>query len=424
MTEELLHYLWKFRMYKPELYKTHDGQSMEIINTGIPNNDAGSDFFNAKIKIGETLWAGNVEIHIKSSDWNRHGHQNDKAYDNVILHVVAEHDTPVKTSSGAVVQTWIMPIEQWHIDNYNSLIRAEDNIPCSHNLKNIEPFEITAWIERMAIEKLENKTAHIRQLLDNCTNDWDNVFYIMLARNFGFGLNSEPFEQLARQTPWTIVLKNIDNIKTLEALFIGQAGFLDDLMYEDKYIQDLCDEYRFLKHKYNLTPIPQHQWKFLRLRPFNFPTIRLMQFVQLIYNHKLSADVVINEENIKSIHKLLKIKPSTYWETHFRPNVESPQSKKELGESSKDLIIINTIIPFLFAYGKLRGNEKQCDKAFLWFQSLKPERNSILNSWKESGIVADNALQSQALIHLNRSYCVLRKCLTCRVGHLVISKKC
>ena len=423
MTEELLHYLWKFRMYKPELYMTQDGQSMEIINPGIPNNDAGPDFFNAKIKIGETLWAGNVEIHLKSSDWNRHKHQNDKAYDNVILHVVSEYDVPVQTSSGGIVQTWIMPIEQWHISNYNSLVETAAKIPCSNNLKNIAPFEISAWIERMAIEKFENKTVYIHQLLDNCTNDWANAFYVLLARNFGFGINSEPFEQLARQTPWTIVLKNIDNIKSLEALFLGQAGFLNDSIHEDKYIQELGDEYKFLRHKYNLTPVLQHQWKFLRLRPFNFPTIRLMQFVQLIYKNKLSIDIILNEENIQNIHNLLKIKPSAYWKTHFRPNAESPESKKELGNSSKDLIIINTIIPFLFAYGKLRGIEKQCDKAFLWLQSLKPERNSILNNWKDSGIEADCALQSQALIHLNRNYCVLRKCLMCRIGHLVISKK-
>jgi len=422
MTEEFLHYLWKFRLYKPELYTTQDGQYLEIIHPGIKNTDAGPDFFNAKIKIGSEMWVGNVEIHLKSSDWNKHGHQNDPAYNNVILHVVAEHDTQIKTSSERVVQEWQMPIEAWNITNYKNLIETTKKIACANRINLISKMEIDAWIERMAVEKLERKINNIKTLLNQSQNDWDEVFYILTARNFGFSVNGDAFEQLARQTPWKTVLKNRDKIESLEAIFLGQAGFLAD-DFKDEYIQNLKREYLFLQKKYDLKPLEPSLWKFLRLRPSNFPTVRLMQFAKLLHQNSFSLSKISEETNFENIYKLLMVKPSSYWDIHFKPDVESPKSGKRLGKSSAELIIINTLIPMLFAFGKLRGEDELFNKALTWFQTMPPEKNVIISDWEKIGISAENAMQSQALIYLEKNYCQLKKCLHCSIGHLVLSKR-
>jgi len=421
MTEEFLHYLWKFRLYKAELFTTQCGQYLEIINQGIQNTDAGPDFFNAKIKIGNTLWAGNVEIHLKASDWNKHGHQNDPAYNNVILHVVAEHDTEVNTSSGMAVTTWKMPIEIWYIDAYKKLIETQNIIACSKSIDLVSEIEKSGWIERMAIENLESKVKYISELLNNYKNDWDEVLYILMARNFGFSVNGDVFEQLARQTPWKIVLKNRDKIETLEALFLGQAGFLSDSKNDD-YTKKLCEEYLFLKQKYILNPQSQHLWKFLRLRPSNFPTIRLVQFAKLVYQNNFSLTNIANETDFNKILELLMVTPSFYWETHFKPSIESPKRCKRLGKSSAELITINTLIPILFTYGKLHGDENLCHKILSWLQSVPPEKNSIISEWKNLNITAVNAMQTQAIIYLFKNYCRHKKCLQCAIGRGVMRK--
>lgn len=423
MTEELLHYLWKFRLYKPGLYSTHNGQSLEIIHPGLHNTDSGPDFFNAKVKIGDTLWAGNVEIHQKSSDWNKHGHQTNKAYDNVILHVVAQNDADVKNSAGIIIPSWELPIEHSHIKNYELLQKNHSWVACAPFLNQVHQLEINSWIERMTIEKLETKMEVISQMLHQYKNDWDEVFYVLLVRNFGFGINSQPFEQLARQTPWKTVLKNSDHLMRLEALFLGQAGFLSDLVYEDDYVQALQAEYRFISQKYHLNQVLQHHWKFLRLRPSNFPTIRLAQLAKLFHNKNASFSRILSTGKIESLIEMFNVEASEYWNSHYRPGAESANQAKNMGKSSIELIIINTIVPLLFAYGKLRDNDEFCRKALSWLESLKPENNNILNGWHKAGINAQNASQSQGLVFLKQSYCQHRKCIHCRIGHLVISKK-
>jgi hypothetical protein len=423
MTEELLQYLWKFRLYKPGLYSTNYGQPLEIINPGLHNTDAGPDFFNAKIKIGDTLWAGNVEIHQKSSDWNRHGHQTNKAYDNVILHVVSQNDADVMNSSGTTIPAWEMPIEKSHLENYESLLKNHSWVACAPYLSMVHQMEITNLIERMTIEKLQNKMEAIQHLLNHYKNDWDEVFYVLLVRNFGFGINSQPFEQLARQTPWKTVLKNNENPISLEALFLGQAGFLSDLVHEDDYIQTLQLEYRFLAQKHNLSPIAQHHWKFLRLRPSNFPTIRLAQLAQLFHKNTSLFSRILATNTIESLLGIFNINASEYWNTHYRPGAESNDEPKHIGKSSAELLVINTIIPLLFAYGKLRDSDAHCQKALNWLEALKPEQNNIIKGWAKIGIKATNAAQSQGLVFLKQNLCLHRKCLHCRIGHLVISKK-
>ena len=422
MSEDFLHYLWQFRLYKPELYTTQDGQYLEIIHPGIKNTDAGPDFFNAKIKIGREMWVGNVEIHLKSSDWNRHKHQNDPAYNNVILHVVIEDDMQITASNGRILQVWKMPIEAWNITNYKNLIETSQKIACVNKINLISKMEIDTWIERMAIEKLEIKISQIKTLLSQYQNDWDEVFYILTARNFGFSVNGDVFEQLARQTPWKTVLKNRDKLESLEAIFLGQAGFLSD-DFNDEYFQKLKCEYLFLQKKYDLKPLSSDLWKFLRLRPSNFPTVRLIQFAKLLHQNNFSLSCISEESTFENIYKLLMVKPSSYWDTHFKPSLESPKSVKRLGKSSAELIIINTLIPMLFAFGKLRGEDELFNKALTWFQTMPPEKNVIISDWEKIGISTENAMQSQALIYLTNSYCKLKKCLHCSIGHLVMSKR-
>lgn len=422
MTEELLHYLWKFRLYKPGLYSTCNGLPLEIIHPGLHNTDSGPDFFNAKIKIDNTLWAGNVEIHHKSSDWERHEHHLNKAYDNVILHVVFQNDASTKNSAGIEIPTWEIPIESIHLKNYEALLKNQNWIPCAHGIANVNQIEIQSWIERMVVEKLENKVTVIRHLLQQSQNNWDEVLYIYLVRSFGFGINNQPFEQLARQTPWKTVLKNNDNLLRLEALFLGQAGFLSHLVHEDEYVQSLQKDYQFLANKYQLASISQHQWKFLRLRPSNFPTIRLIQLAKLFHNSSSLFSSILNIENKAQLMELFNVEGSEYWNTHYRPGIQSPFQKKQLGKVSVDLLIINSIIPVIFAYGKLRNNEILCNRAVNFLEDIKPESNSIIKSWSKLGININSAFQSQGLVYLKQTYCHNKRCLHCRIGHLVISK--
>jgi len=423
MQEQFLHYLWKYRLYKPGLYATSQGEPLEIIHPGLHNTDSGPDFFNAKIKIGDTLWAGNVEIHQKTSDWNRHGHQTDAAYDNVILHVVAHHDAEVTNSSGALIPSWEIPIDNSHLKNYEALLKNQNWVACAPCLEKVNPLELYGWIERMTIEKLESKVDIIRRMLEQYQNNWDEVFYLMLVRNFGFGINSQPFEQLARNTPWLIVLKNNDHLPRLEALFLGQAGFLSDLIYEDDYIQILQREYKFLNKKYHLTQLPQHHWKFLRLRPSNFPTIRLVQLAKLFHKGNISFSRILQTRCRESLVELFNVDAGDYWDTHYRPGAESANHTKHLGKTSIELLMINTLVPVLFAYGKLRGNDNYCNQAINWLESTKPESNNIIQGWYKLGIKADHAGHSQGLVYLKQNYCQHKKCLHCRIGHLVISKK-
>jgi hypothetical protein len=422
MTEDFLHYLWKYKLYKPGLYSTSEGESLEIIHPGLHNSDAGPDFFNAKIKIGDTLWAGNVEIHVKASEWHRHAHDTDKAYDNVVLHVVTVNDAPASTSTGRVIPVWEMQFDNAMIDRYIRLQQNGDMIPCSPFLKNISAFDMDSWLGRMMIEKLERKVEVVQKLLAACKNDWDEVFYVMLLRNFGFGLNGEPFEQLARQTPWRILLKNADDLLRLEAILLGQGGFLSELLPADEYVKTLQKEYQLLKQKYGLKPIPMHNWKFLRLRPTNFPTIRLVQLAWLFHMGNISLDKVTGITSLHELTDLLAVSPKGYWLTHYRPGAESPQKSKKMGDTSRSLIVINTLAPLLFAYGRLRGDEIYCDRAIEWLDAMKPESNSVIDRWNESDIKALNASQSQALVYLNHNYCKIRRCLHCRIGHQVISK--
>lgn len=423
MSEDFMHYLWQFKLYSPGLYKTTEGDVLEIIHPGLLNSDSGPDFFNAKIRIGSTLWAGNVELHLKSSDWYQHSHHTDHSYDNVVLHVVFENDKTAQTSSASNIPTWIMPVDESLLHRYKKLYQSKLWIPCAEDIHRISFFELSNWLERMMIEKLENKIEWIHHLLKERVNDWDELFYISLCRSFGFGVNGDAFEQLAKSIPWDIVQKNRDNLVKLEAIFIGHAGFLELDSESDNYTSILVREYKHMMAKYRLKTMDKHLWKFMRLRPSNFPTLRLAQLAALFHKENISLNKVVDAPSTKELINMLEVQPSEYWLNHYRPNIESTSKPKSLGIDSKQLLIINTFVPILFAYGKANDNNLLVQRALQWMEELPPETNSIIKNWATLQIKAKNASESQALVHLKQNYCNLRKCLHCRIGHLVIAKE-
>ncbi len=423
MNEDFLHYLWQYKSYKPGLFITDQEHRMEVVHPGLPNSDAGPDFFNAKIKLDGVVWAGNVEIHKKASEWNQHHHDQDPLYDNVILHVVLDNDKEVKTSSGRCVPCWELEIPENVLRDYQLLYSNKGWVACEGFIHTLPRFEIHGWIERMLIEKLEKKVESIGELLKTYRNDWKQVFFVVLARNFGFGLNGDSFEQLARNIPWQIIQKNADATDKLEALFLGQAGFLSGLIHEDEYIHKLAGEYELLRYKYELSPMSSHRWKFLRMRPGNFPTIRLVQLAALISGNAFLFDRLLSCRELSEARKLLTASPTEYWKRHYRPDVAAPARSKKIGKQAVDLLILNTVVPLFFAYGKLRSNESLQQRALEWLSLMPPEKNSIVDGWghRSIGVVAASSADSQGLVYLKKYYCDHKKCLSCRIGHKALS---
>lgn len=421
MKEDFLHYLWKFKLFNNEL-KTLSGETVQVIKCGEHNKDAGPDFFNSKVKIGTTTWAGNVEIHTKTSDWNSHNHQHDKAYRNIILHVVYEADEKNQQIDGMLIPT----VEVKNKFNpllwkeYNEFLKNNDWIPCVKSISRVDEFTLNAWLERMLIERMEQKTALIQELLTQHENNWEETFYKCLARNFGFKLNALPLELLSKSLPLKFLGKHKNNLLQVEAMLFGQAGMLDE-DFKDTYANDLKREYDFLKNKFGLVSIEKHLWKFARTRPVNFPTIRLAQFAQLIYKSSHLLSVVIETKKAKDIIKLFDVTASNYWNTHYRFDHVSKKSEKKLGQSSVENILINTIAPFLFFYGKQKNNEDIQNRTFELLQEIAAEKNKIIAQWTALNIKPTTAFQSQSLIHLKNEYCSEKKCLHCGIGIKLLS---
>jgi hypothetical protein len=422
MKEEFLHYLWKYKLYTRENLKTYSGESVEILNHGVHNFDSGPDFFNAKIKIDDTIWAGNVEVHINSSDWFVHQHNTDKAYDNVVLQVVLNHDKEVYRTNGQRIQTLELKFDKELYSNYKNLIEKETWIPCQDEIQLIDSFKMNSWLEKLSVERLEQKSNNINETLQRLNNSWETAFYYMLARNFGFKLNSDPFEMLAKSLPINYLAKHKDNLFQIEALLFGQAGFLED-NNGDEYYLNLRKEYQFLKTKFKLKSIEKHLWKFLRTRPGNFPTIRIAQFAQLIYKSKSLFSKIIETKNIDDYYELLNSKTSEYWNTHYVFNKESVFKSKLLGKSAIDIVLINTVVPFLFVYGKAKGQYEFQEKAINLLENIKAEKNTIISNWGDLNVKAKSAFDTQALIQLKNSYCNEKNCLNCQIGNTLINRK-
>jgi hypothetical protein len=416
MNEEFLHYLWKYRLLDPELF-TVSGEPLVVLHPGEHNTDGGPDFFNARVKINGTTWAGNVEIHVRASDWYRHRHQHDPAYDNVILHTVFENDVEVTRNSDEKIPAIVMKghFPAYIYERYRDFQENRQWIPCEPTIKSVDPFIFEQWIPSLAVERIEEKILVLRRSLEASRFDWDETFYRNLARSFGFRINAQPFELLARSLPWKLLQKHRTNLFQLEALLFGQAGMLETDFPED-YPRLLRQEYLFLKEKYNLTGIPLSLWKFLRLRPSNFPAVRIAQFASLIHKELNIYQSVLESHDPRQIACLFEVQASAYWDTHFIFGKWSASKPKILGITSIRLLIVNLVAPFLFLYGEVKALPPFKEKGLTVLEMLPPESNADIDCWKAIGVPAPDALHTQALLHLKSHYCDKKRCLECRIG--------
>lgn len=423
MTEELLHHLWKFRLFNQTELLTATGETIEVIKVGEHNHHAGPDFFNSKIKIDGTLWAGNIEVHVCASDWNKHTHQEDKAYDNIILHVVYLADAPIYRNSGELIPTLELKhrIDPAYYKNYQQFKTSKDWVPCQKQIEQVPPIVFHTALNRLLIERLEEKFNDIMTTLHLNKMNWEETFYQSLAKNFGFKTNALPFELLAKSIPTVVLGKHKSSLLQLEALLFGQAGFLEQ-HFKDRYPQQLQNEYVFLKRKFKLTSLENHLWKFLRLRPVNFPTIRIAQFAQLIYQSTHLFSKVIAAEELIQLKEMLGTDVSPYWGTHYVFEKNGRSKNKKLGEDSIENIIINTIVPFLFVYGKSKGDELYIERALNFLEKLDGEVNSIITGWNTLNVTAKTAADTQALLQLKNKYCDHKKCLQCPIGNYLLKK--
>ncbi|MBN2275815.1 MAG: DUF2851 family protein [Bacteroidales bacterium] len=419
MTEEFLVYLWKYGLFDRTSLISDTGEAIEVISLGEHNTNAGPDFINAKIRINKTLWAGNVEIHVNASDWKKHHHQYNKFYDNVILHVVLVADQKVTRTNGTAVPTVELKFDQQFFSNYSYLAENRSWISCYNHIAEIDKTLLNTWLTSLMVERLESKTKRIDDLLRQYQNNWEEVFYVDLARSFGFHLNAVPFEQVARFLPLHILARHKDRLFQLEALLFGQAGFLGDGS-ADEYQLRLSKEYEHYKHKYFLKPVDQHLWKFMRLRPVNFPTVRLAQFAALFNACSGLFRKIIEIQNLQELTDLFSVRPSTYWDRHYKFGSVSSVRVKTLGAEASRTILINTAIPFIFLYGCKKGDESLKARAIDFLSRLPPEKNAIIARWGKAGLKAGSALDSQALLQLRSAYCQKKQCLRCMVGSRII----
>lgn len=423
--EVFLHYIWKLKLFDFRELKTTADETVALVNVGTHNHDTGPDFSNARIRIGGTLWAGSVEIHKKSSDWLVHQHQKDKAYNNTILHVVYEHDQAIYRVDGTPIPTVELKdkIPAQYLERYWKLSTNQQKIPCEHRFFAVPVRVKHLWLEHLVLERLEDKTLEIRRSLEQTQNNWEETFYRFLARNFGAKQNATAFEALARALPLRVLSKHKNNLFQLEALLLGQAGFLADLETQktkDVYWLDLQKEYDFLAKKYQLIPLKASSWQFGRMRPANFPTIRLAQFAVLIHQSTHLFSKILVESKVRNLREMFLIHLEGYWMNHYRLGEESPNRKKSLGSGTVNLILINTIAPFLFVYGDYKGLKAYKERAVELLQTIPPEQNAVIANWQNLGMQTNSAQDTQALLQLKKKYCDSKRCLSCAIGHEIL----
>lgn len=421
--EKLMQYVWKHRLWRSEDMVTNTGKKVRVVDPGLLNTDAGPDFFNAKIEIDGHMWVGNVEMHYRATDWKRHRHDSDKAYDSVILHVVAKDDAPVRRTNGELIPQLVLEVSPQFNADYASLVGATIEVPCAAKIKQVPHLTIVEWVEGLAFERLHGKVERIHQLLDSFNGSWEDVCYVTLARNFGFGINNDAFERLARRTPLRLLGKHSDSALQIEALLFGQAGMLDaQKPGMDSYYNQLCTEYAFLSNKFQLTPMEKESWKLFRIRPQNFPYRRIAMLAQFIEGGFRMMNRILEAEGEKEMRALFEVELSGYWTKHYTFGKPNERATATLSRSSIDIILINTVAPLLYAYGELTGNYEMTDKAIKLLEDLRAESNSIVSHFVAYGIDCPDALTSQALVQLKREYCDARKCIYCKIGHHLLSK--
>lgn len=417
-----MQYVWQHRLWIQPQMRTVDGRVVQVIDPGRLNTDAGPDFFNAKINIDGRTWAGDVEIHVRASDWHRHGHDSDRAYDSVILHVVDRDDTIIHRSNGEAIPQLRMPCTPEFQKIYNSMVgRSDVDLPCALQIKDIPGLYITDWISTLAYERIYTKTDRITGLLNRMGGDWESVCYATIARSLGFGVNGEPFERLALSLPLMFVGKHSDSLFTIEALLFGQSGLLAGVDATDSYAGNLRREYEFMAHKFGLRAPESLGWKMARMRPANFPHRRIAVLAAMLHGGFRMMSRILDISDYDSAVSILNPELSGYWASHYSFGPEGSRGSSKMSRSSVTGLIINAVVPLMFSYGQERGDLSITDRAIELLQSLPAERNSIVDLFVHAGIEADNAMTTQALIELRRQYCETHKCLYCRIGHRMLA---
>jgi hypothetical protein len=425
MNEAFLHYLWQFQYFDKNKLCSSEGEAISVLKVGFLNSNAGPDFYDAKIKINGIEWVGAVEVHIKSSDWDVHHHGIDSAYENVILHVVWENDKSVFRSDRTQIPTLELKnrVDISILKEYKKLISSPNPIACEKSFARVEELVKLSMLDKALMQRLENKANQVNEVLNLNKGDWEEACYQLLAGNFGFKVNAEPFYQLAKSLPYKIILKQ-NNILQVEALLFGTAGMLETKT-KDEYITNLFQEYKLLSRKYSLleSKLNPSQWRFLRLRPPNFPTLRIAQFASLLFSSKNIFSQLIGMSSYDSVQKLFSTRQSDYWNTHYRFGKKAKGVVPGLGESSIQNIIINTVAPLLVAYGKYKDEQRFIDKSVELLQQLPAEQNKITRTWSSLGLNVKTAFDSQALIELYNNFCQKRQCLNCSVGISILKPK-
>lgn len=433
MTEDFLHYIWKFRLFNTAILKTSTGEELQILHPGTHNTNGGPDFLQAKIKIGNQIWVGNVEIHIRAGDWHRHTHTDDIHYKNVILHVVFENDKEVYLHKPGDLPVFEMAGYMLHSQwaSYQRWMSSKTWIPCQNELHRVDHLTWTAWKDSLLAERLEEKSTRILAIHQKTGSNWSETLYRLMARNFGFKVNADAMEMLAESLPQTLLARHKSDPFQIEALLFGQSGLLHAAKHTG-YGLELKQEYDFLSTKYGLKPMSVASWNFFRMRPSNFPTIRIAQFAALICGSEHLFSKLISHADVHELKSLFRVSAHPYWQNHFRFEVQDPQLKIEatdftvdaqekkkmgrLGESSLENIIINTVSPVLFAYGRLMGNETLTERALKLTESCRAEENAIIRKWTEMNVTCSHAGDAQSLLQLYNQYCQAKRCLQCRIG--------
>ena len=422
--EDLLHYVWKLQYLNISGLKTTEGESLAILHPGFHNYNSGPDFSEGKIKIGSTEWVGNIEIHIKSSDWVKHKHYEDDAYDNVILHVVYDEDEIIVRENGSRIPCLVLNgiVKREIFTNYLRL-KSEDNwIPCEKLVHEIDDFSKKLWMDKMLVSRLEDKTQYFIKLLENTNYNWEYCLFIVIGKYFGAKINTTAFEQLCKSVSLDIIYKNISDPFIIESLLYGQSGLLSSTL-KDEYPQAMMKEYRHLRKKYDLKPISTKLWKFFRMRPGSFPTLRIAHFASLLANNGYNLfSRILEIKTIEDFHKLFDNEIGPYWQDHYRFDKESEKRSKHLGKDFVNIVLINAILPMIFLYGKLRQEEKYIEQALRFYKDTSPEKNKIISRWKELDFTTENAADTQALLQLKLQYCDKNRCLQCGIGHQIVNK--
>lgn len=421
MKEDFLHFLWQYKLFNALGLTSVTGEIIEVVNSGVYNTNSGPDFLNAQLKIDNQLWIGNIEIHIKSSDWYVHHHENDTNYDAVILHVVWQHDADVFMKNNHALPTLELQnfVKKEVLVNYQKLFTKEQRwISCEKQITAIDSFLLNNWLERLYFERLEQKSVFVKDLLEKSNNNYEAVLFQLLAKNFGLKVNGDAFLQLAQSINFSILRKASSNEKQLSALLFGQAGFLEETT-EVVYQNELAKEYNYLKHKFKLSSLHKNRFQFFRMRPNNFPTIRIAQLVALYYKHHQLFSQVLEVKNLKDFYMLFSVEVHDFWKTHYTFESASKKSSKKLTKQFINLLVVNTIIPLKFVYQQERSKVIE-DELLQVMQQLKPEKNSIISKFSELKIKAKNAFETQALLELKNNYCSNKSCLQCAIGNSLL----